>query len=80
MVSILKYIQFFCYFFISENKHFSKFLAETLSKDPEARATVLEEDEVCYFPSLYKGVQILMQLGKYLPFNHDLHEIGTCIV
>ena len=25
-------------------------------------------------------VQILMQLGKYLAFNHDLHEIGTCIV
>ena len=27
-----------------------------------------------------RGVQILMQLGKYLAFNHDVHEIGTCIV
>ena len=27
-----------------------------------------------------RGVQIIMQLGKYLAFNHDLHEIGTCIV
>ena len=27
-----------------------------------------------------RGVQLLMQLGKYLAFNHDLHEIGTCIV
>ena len=27
-----------------------------------------------------RGVQILMQLGKYLVFNHDLHEIGTRIV
>ena len=26
------------------------------------------------------GVQILMQLGKYLVFNHDLHEIRICIV
>ena len=27
-----------------------------------------------------RDVQILMQLGKHLAFNHDLHEIGTCIV
>ena len=27
-----------------------------------------------------RGVQILMQLGKFLFFNHDLHEIGICIV
>ena len=27
-----------------------------------------------------RGVQILMQLGKCLVFNHELHEIDTCIV
>ena len=34
------------FFLISENKHFSKFLAETLAKDPDARADVLQNDEV----------------------------------
>ena len=42
-----KCCNFFFFFFFSENKHFSKFLADTLAKDPEERATVLENDEVC---------------------------------
>ena len=27
-----------------------------------------------------RGVQILMQLVKYIAFNYDLHETGTYIV
>ena len=67
ILNVFFFFFFFLFFFFTENKHFSKFLAETLAKGPEERATVLENDQVSFFIC-----QEISTAGQYLYENFVL--------
>ena len=73
-------VLFYCIFFQNNPKNLDLSILGLFRKGKPHNIVKFHriDSVICIYSTM--GVQILMQLGRYLAFNHDLHEIGTCIV